>query len=83
MACGAPVIASDASCIPEIVGDAGILFDPHSTDALVEALAQVCSDQGLRAYLRGKGFVRSKAFTWEAAAARTLAVLDQAGQGQA
>lgn len=83
MASGAPVIASDTSCIPEIVGDAGILFDPHSTDALVEALAQVCSDQGLRAYLRGKGFVRSKAFTWEAAAARTLAVLDQAGQGQA
>lgn len=77
MACGAPVLAADSSSLPEVVGDAGVLFDPHDTDALAESIRWLCEHASFREELRQKGFQRAKEFTWEVAARRTLRVLDR------
>jgi len=74
MACGAPVIAADTSSLPEVVGDAGLLVSPGDPGALAEAMVRVLQDPALAADLRQRGFDRAKRFTWEEAAARTLAV---------
>lgn len=74
MACGTPVVASRSSSLPEVVGEAGLLVDPHSVDELAAALEQLIEDQALRAELRRRGLERAGHFTWEAAAARLLAV---------
>jgi glycosyltransferase involved in cell wall biosynthesis len=76
MACGAPVVASDRTSIPEVVGNAGLLADPESPDALAAALRRVLDEPGLAQALRDRGLERSRAFTWDAAAAGLLAALE-------
>ncbi|HEX8691508.1 MAG TPA: glycosyltransferase family 1 protein [Longimicrobium sp.] len=73
MRCGVPVIASSTTSLPEVVGDAGILVDPADTDALADAIARVCRDDGLRQCLREKALLRAAAFSWERSVAQTLA----------
>jgi glycosyltransferase involved in cell wall biosynthesis len=70
MACGAPVVTSDCSSLPEVAGDAAILAPRDSADAHVEALEAVLQDSRLRDSLRERGRVRSRQFTWAAAAAK-------------
>lgn len=72
MQCGVPVIAGNRTSLPEIVGDAGLLFDPFDTSALVKALTQVINDSGCRAALRIKGLERAKDFNWRKTAQLTL-----------
>ena len=73
-ACGCPVVATAASCIPEIAGDAALLVPPRNRDALGDALVRICSDDGLRAKLRERGRRRGERFTWSRCAEDTLAV---------
>jgi glycosyltransferase involved in cell wall biosynthesis len=68
MACGASVVASDCSSLPEIAGDAAILVSPDSVGEHVEALQTVLKDSIMRKKLREKGQVRSRHFTWAGAA---------------
>lgn len=68
MACGAPVLASNVSSLPEVVGQAGVLIDPLDVNAIAAALRQLMNDEGRRVHLRRAGFVQSAAFTWERAA---------------
>jgi glycosyltransferase involved in cell wall biosynthesis len=68
MACGVPVITSNVSSLPEVVGDAALLVDPYDVDALAEALAQALTDDRLRRTLIQRGYLRTKSFTWEKAA---------------
>jgi glycosyltransferase involved in cell wall biosynthesis len=65
MSFGCPVAASNKTCIPEIVGNAGILFDPESTVSIADALYSIISNQSLRDDLVRKGFDRVTEFTWE------------------
>lgn len=65
MACGAPVVASDTTSIPEVVGDAGLLCDPRSPDALAAALRRVLDEPRFRSELRERGLERAREFTWE------------------
>jgi glycosyltransferase involved in cell wall biosynthesis len=74
MACGVPVIASDTSSLPEVVGDAGVLVDPKDTDALADALAALLNDDERRAELSARGLARARAFSWEKAARKTLEI---------
>jgi glycosyltransferase involved in cell wall biosynthesis len=74
MACGCPVIASNASSIPEVVGDAGILFDPYDVNKLADHIFEVLSDDLLRANLSKKGLDRAKQFTWDRCALETFKV---------
>lgn len=76
-AAGAPVITSNNSSLPEVVGQAGLLIDPHNTDELTEAIRKVLSDPKLADELRQKGFQRVKQFSWRAMAEQTLKIYDQ------
>ena len=78
MASGCPVVASDNSSLPEVVGDAGILVDPTDTDGWVEAMRRVLTEGGLRDEMVGRGLERAKLFSWEKAARETLAVYEKA-----
>lgn len=75
MACGCPVVASNTSSIPEVVGEAGILVDPHQAVEFADAIIQLRADPGLRAAIIQKGFQRVVQFSWTAAAKQTLALL--------
>ncbi|HLJ68829.1 MAG TPA: glycosyltransferase family 1 protein [Chloroflexota bacterium] len=74
LACGAPVACSEASSMPEVVGDAALLFDPTDTMAITAAMLRLTTDQDLRRRMASRGPARAAALTWEAAAARTVAL---------
>ena len=74
MACGAAVIASSASSLPEVVGDAGLLVGPRDDAAIADALHRVLSDRGLRDDLRRRGIARAAEFTWQRTAEATVSV---------
>ena len=78
MSCGAPVVAGDRTSLPEVVGDAGLLVDPHDTRALTAALARLIDDEPLRLALRARGLARAARFTWRETARQTLAVYERA-----
>ncbi|NWF79961.1 MAG: glycosyltransferase family 4 protein [Chloroflexi bacterium] len=78
MACGAPVLTSSTSALPEVAGNAALLVDPHDTAAMADALGRLAADEALRAELRARGYARAALFTWERCARATLAVLEQA-----
>jgi glycosyltransferase involved in cell wall biosynthesis len=78
MACGAPVLTSTTSALPEVAGDAALLVDPADTAAIAAGLARLASDTALRADLRARGLARAAQFTWERCAEETLAVLAEA-----
>ena len=69
---GCPVVAADAGAIPEVVGEAALLFDPTSIDAIGTALDRIVEDASLRAELAARGRARAATFTWEQTARRTL-----------
>lgn len=77
MACGAPVVASDRGSLPEILGDAGLYFDPLRADTLVNVLTELLDDDGRRQELRLRGLSRAKQFTWEAAAEKTASIFTE------
>lgn len=74
MACGVPVVCSNAASLPEVVGEAGVLLPPRDVAAWVEALGRLLDDAQLREDLRARGLERASRFTWDAAARRTLDV---------
>ena len=76
MACGVPVIASNVSSLPEVVGDAGPLVDPLDVEGLAEAIAQVLGDGALRAEMRERGVARAEQFSWLEAARGTARVYE-------
>jgi glycosyltransferase involved in cell wall biosynthesis len=77
MACGAPVIVSDAAALPEVVGDAGVLFPPREPEALAEAILRLLGDDALRRAMSRGGLARAAGYSWEAAAQRTLDFLEE------
>lgn len=77
MACGAPALASKASSLPEVGGDAALWLPPHDESAWSEALRQVAQDAELRARLRERGLERAAAFDWERSAAAHLELFRQ------
>lgn len=86
MACGAPVIASNTSSIPEVVGDAGLLVDPLDPDDISRGMERVASSAKLRDELREKGLKRASRYTWDRVAEQVLElyeeVLKGGGRGQ-
>jgi len=78
MASECPVVCSSAASIPEVVGDAALLFDPHDPEAIADTMHQVLSDGGLRRALVQAGRERCGQFSWERTARETLKVLEEA-----
>jgi glycosyltransferase involved in cell wall biosynthesis len=78
MACGAPVVCSNRTSLPEVVGDAGLLVDPTDADALSAAILRVLTSDETAQDLRARGIARAGQFTWERVARQTLAVYEEA-----
>jgi len=78
MACGTPVIVSNVSSLPEVVGDAALLVDPQCDDEITVALWRLLTDPRLRAAMQNKGLQRAAAFSWQRAAEQTMAVYRKA-----
>jgi hypothetical protein len=76
MALGCPIAAANTASIPEVVGDAALLFDPRQPDSIAAACAQLLADEALRQTLIARGRERAKRFSWERAAAETLGVIE-------
>lgn len=64
MASGTPVVTSNVSSLPEVVGDAAILVDPYDSEAIAEGMRRALTDQELRADLRARGLARVKQYSW-------------------
>lgn len=82
MACGTPVLSSRAGSLPEVVGDAGLFFDPTDVDAIAAALRAALDDPGGRDRLAGLALDRAKRYTWAAAARAILACFDELDPGR-
>ncbi|MDR2641170.1 MAG: glycosyltransferase family 4 protein, partial [Planctomycetaceae bacterium] len=65
MQCGTPVITSNTSSLPEVVGDAGIMLDPHDVEGLVDAFTHIISNEKLRQEMIAKGLEQAKKFSWD------------------
>jgi glycosyltransferase involved in cell wall biosynthesis len=75
------VVSSDASSLPEVVGDAGLTVAPTDVDALARALARLLDDDDLRRSLQQRAIARAAAFTWERVATQTIAAYERMGSG--
>jgi glycosyltransferase involved in cell wall biosynthesis len=78
---GVPVACSNASAVPEVAGDAALLFDPQRPDELAAAVTQLLRDHGLAEELAALGRARAAEFTWRRAAEETLASFERARVG--
>ena len=80
MACGVPVVVSNTTSLPEVVGDAGLLVEPNDTDSIAAGLRRALTDEPLRAELRRRGLERARRFNWDAVAASVQHELDLSGE---
>lgn len=78
MACGVPVVCSNASSLPEVVGDAALLVPPTDTEALAAAMNRALTDDDLRHGLIERGLEQARRFTWRRCAEQILATLEEA-----
>jgi glycosyltransferase involved in cell wall biosynthesis len=76
MACGTPILTSNVNGLKEIAGNAALLMDPHDTESIASGIAKILSDVSLRESLSSKGLERSKLFSWDLCASRTLELLE-------
>ena len=74
---GTPVITSNTSSLPELVGDAAILCDPLSIPEIAASMDLLTDNELLRRKLGVKGMLQAREFTWERAAQQTLAAIDE------
>jgi glycosyltransferase involved in cell wall biosynthesis len=77
MACAVPVITSNVSSLPEVIGDTGILIDPHDVDMLRDNIQLLIDDQALNSKLSQLGFERSKQFSWARCVHETVGAYQQ------
>lgn len=68
MACGVPVLASDAASLPEVTGDCAVICNAYSSESIADGLERLYSDASLRQSLSERGIERAKSFTWESSA---------------
>jgi glycosyltransferase involved in cell wall biosynthesis len=80
MSCGAPVVCSNRTSLPEVVGDAALLFDPDNTGQMVAAMHSVLTNDALAADLRARSLRQAANFNWHKTAQETLAVYEEAYQ---
>lgn len=80
MASGVPVITSNVSALPEIAGDAALLFDPNDADQLAALMDNLATDPTLRAAMMDRGFQRKAQFSWDTAADSVYKILMQTAQ---
>jgi glycosyltransferase involved in cell wall biosynthesis len=77
MACGTPVVASNSSSLPEVLGDAAVLVDPLDVTAIAGAICRVLEDRSMAEQLRRRGLAHAREFSWERTACETVAVYNK------
>ena len=77
MASGTPVIASNVSSLPEVVGDAALMIDPYEPGAIADAMRQVLTDGDLCLSLRARGLARAREFSWERSVLRVREIYEE------
>jgi glycosyltransferase involved in cell wall biosynthesis len=77
MACGTPVVVSNAGALPEIVGDAGVIVQAQDVEEIAQGLGWVLGNERFRAILAERGLARAAAFSWDRAAQETMAVYER------
>ncbi len=82
MACGTPVITSNAASLPEVVGGAGITIDPYDVEGLTRAIQRVLTDEHLKQNMSEKGLQRAQSFSWIETAQKILVLYGELGQSQ-
>jgi len=83
LACATPVLSSDRGAVPEVIGEAGLLYDPTSPDAIAAAIERIGCEHDTRRALQAKAVQRARQYTWSLAAERTFAALEAChGQSQ-
>lgn len=82
MACGLPVVASDRNSLPEVLGGAGLLFDPDNDASIAARIVEVLRNPALHAELRERGLERAKAYTWAAGADTMVQVLEDVARAR-
>lgn len=82
MACGCPVIASDSTSIPEVVGDAGILLDPQDTTAWRDAILKVLDEPATRERMKQKSIQQASIFNWDDCAQSTKELYEDIADSQ-
>ena len=80
MACGTPVLSSTASCLPEVAGDAAVLFDPLDVSSIADAMVRIAQEPERRQDLAARGLERAARFTWASTARHVLAAYAGAGR---
>ena len=78
MRCGTPICAANISSIPEVVGDAAILFDPYDVEDITRAMERGLTDRSTRETLIARGLARAERFTWERTANDVLDICMEA-----
>ena len=77
MASGTPVVTSNLSSLPEVVGDAALLIDPYNPEAIADAMQRALLEPGLREELRRRGLLRVKEFSWDRSIRRVREIYDE------
>jgi len=77
MSCGTPVIVSNVSSLPEIIGTAGLVFSPNNQDQLVKRINKVLEDESLQQALSKKSLQQAAKFSWHKTAQETLQIFEQ------
>ncbi len=80
MASGTPVVTSNVSSLPEVVGDAAILINPYDPESLADGIRRVLTDDALRADLKTRGLARAREFSWEESVTRIRQIYCEVGQ---
>lgn len=79
MACGAPVITSNTSSMPEVAGEAALIIDPFKPEEITDGMIRILEDKDFKAELIRKGFVRASKFSWKAMAQNVLKIYHEIG----
>jgi glycosyltransferase involved in cell wall biosynthesis len=82
MACGTPILSSTSGSLPEVVGDAGLFFDPTDIEAMSDAMGALLNNPAERARLAGLALERARRFTWASAARSLLECFEELEPGQ-
>lgn len=77
MACGSPVVTSNTSSLPEVMGDAGFTLDPNDSKAFADTMQQIMTNESLKAEMSDKSLKRAKMFSWEKTANETWQVYEE------
>jgi glycosyltransferase involved in cell wall biosynthesis len=82
MSCGAPVVTSSTTALPEVTGDAALLVDPLDVKSIAQGICSILSSAELRRTLREKGIQQASGFTWTRAAKETLSLFERLGNAE-